>query len=186
MLHHGPDPHSRMNRIPRRGSVSARATETPRYWLAAVNRFRIGRRAFALAAIALGILAHPAYAATIVEVRVGSHPEFTRVVFQLDEPSGYRIERKTRVDGGGEIVVTIDAASRPRSIRSRSSLIELVTVEEILHRSVARIRLRNGGLNLREMILTGPPRIVLDVMRPTRAAAASKPTRSSRATPIQG
>jgi len=47
---------------------------------------------------------------------------------------------------------------------------------------VARIRLRNGGLNLREMILSEPPRIVLDVMRPTRAAATSKPTRSPRAT----
>jgi len=171
-----------MNRIPRRGSVSARVAETTRLRLAAANRFPSGRYALGWAAIALGILAHPAYAATIVEMRVGSHPEFTRVVFQLDEPAGYRIERKTRGDGGGEIVVTINAATRPRSIRSRSSLIELVTVEEILHRAVARIRLRNGGLNLREMILSEPPRIVLDVMRPTRAAATSKPTRSPRAT----
>ncbi len=84
MLHHGPDPHSRINRIPRRGSASARAAETPRLRLAAANRFRSRRCALALAAIALGILAHPAYAATIVEVRVGSHPEFTRVVFELD------------------------------------------------------------------------------------------------------
>ena len=43
--------------------------------------------------LALGLLASalPAWAAEIVEVRVGRHPEFTRVVFELDRAAGYRI-----------------------------------------------------------------------------------------------
>ena len=125
------------------------------------------------AVLAAGFFALPARSATIVEVRVGSHPAFTRVVFELDEPSGYRIERHTLADGTGELVVTIEASSRGRNVRSRSPLLDVVSVEQSLGRAVARIRLREGSLALREMILTGPPRIVLDVMAPEKAVAVT-------------
>jgi len=50
---------------------------------------RFSRIAAALAALA--ILVGPAWSARVVEVRVGNHPKFTRVVFELDAPAGYRI-----------------------------------------------------------------------------------------------
>ncbi len=134
-----------------------------------------------LAAIALGIFAQPAYAAKLVDVRIGSHPEFTRIVIELDEPSGYRIERRTHDDGSGEILVTIEAASVPRSIRSGSSLVEWVTVEKVLGRSMARIQLSDAGLGLREMILTKPSRIVLDVMGTPQKTATFESMRSPKA-----
>ena len=37
--------------------------------------------------------ATPSLAANVVQVRVGNHPTFTRVVFQLDAPAGYRVEK---------------------------------------------------------------------------------------------
>jgi hypothetical protein len=119
------------------------------------------------ALLATGFFAQSARSATIVEVRVGEHPAFTRVVFELDEPSGYRVERPPPLeDGTSELVVTIEASSEGRKILSRSPLLDVVAVDESLGRAVARIRLRDGRLALREMILTGPPRIVLDVMAP--------------------
>jgi hypothetical protein len=119
------------------------------------------------ALLATGFFAQSARSATIVEVRVGEHPAFTRVVFELDEPSGYRVERPAPLeDGTSELVVTIEASSEGRKILSRSPLLDVVAVDESLGRAVARIRLRDGRLALREMILTGPPRIVLDVMAP--------------------
>ncbi len=131
------------------------------------------QRALMSAVLAAGFFALPARSATILEVRVGAHPGFTRVVFELDEPSGYRVERRTLADGTGELVVTIEASSPGRSIRSRSPLLDVVSVEQSLGRAVARIRLREGNLALREMILTGPPRIVLDVMAPEKAIAVT-------------
>jgi hypothetical protein len=123
--------------------------------------------------LATGFFAQSARSVSIVEVRVGEHPAFTRVVFELDESSGYRVERETQADGSGELVVTIEASSEGRKIRSSSPLLDVVSVEESLGRATARIRLSEGSLALREMILTGPPRIVLDVMAPEEASAVT-------------
>ena len=131
------------------------------------------QRALMSALLATGFFAQSARSATIVEVRVGAHPAFTRIVFELDEPSGYRVERQTLADGTGELVVTIEASSEGRTIASRSPLLDVVSVDESLGRAVARIRLRKGRLALREMILTGPPRIVLDVMAPEKESVVT-------------
>jgi hypothetical protein len=162
---------------PRRTGVRAMAMQLRGGWLADGASMRALRRAVLSVLVLLGGLAAPARSATIVEVRVGPHPAFTRVVFEMDEQSGYRVERQRLPDGSGELVVTIDAASQARSIRSRSPLIDVVSVEESLGRAVAHIRLSKGDLDVREMILTGPPRIVLDVMAPEQPVAAKTPPR---------
>jgi uncharacterized coiled-coil protein SlyX len=108
--------------------------------------------------------AAPVWSAELIQVRVGSHPTFTRVVFEFDVATGYRIER--RADGEAEdvIVVTLDAAARPRNIVSRSPGVASVSVEEGFDRAVARISTRKAGLPIKEMILRNPPRVVLDLM----------------------
>ncbi|MBW2496098.1 MAG: hypothetical protein JRF61_02390 [Deltaproteobacteria bacterium] len=123
-----------------------------------------------LGAIVLGLIlglvtsATSALAAEIVEVRVGKHPEFTRVVFELDRSAGYRIERASPEPGVSELVISLEATSIPRRISSSKSLIEQVEVEPSGPRSIARVRLARSGLKLKEMILASPPRIVLDVI----------------------
>jgi len=128
----------------------------------------------------LGLLvsASGAWAAEIVEVRVGRHAEFTRVVFELDRQAGYRIERSSESDAA-ELVVSLEATSIPRRIQSSSALLEQVEIEPRGSRSVARIRLGKEGLKLKEMILASPPRIVLDILSdapPAPKVAATKPT----------
>ena len=40
------------------------------------------------------LLASPAWGAgALKDVRVGKHPTFARIVFELDQPAGYRFER---------------------------------------------------------------------------------------------
>ena len=51
---------------------------------------QIGVLGIALCAV---LTAAPTPSARIVQVRVGNHPTFTRVVFELDGRAGYRIER---------------------------------------------------------------------------------------------
>ncbi len=142
--------------------LSHRSERGPR----AVARRPIGRRrtSVLLALVALLVSAWPVFAAEIVEVRVGRHPTFTRVVFELDRPAGYRIERSDPADGPAELVVSLEAASIPRSVASQKTFIDRVEVEPQGGRSVAHLRLTREGLRLKEMILASPPRIVLDLM----------------------
>jgi len=130
--------------------------------------------------VALGLLvsAVPTLAAEIVEVRVGKHPTFTRVVFELDRPAGYRIERSDPSVDAAELIVSLEASSIPRSVTKKKSLIEQVDVEPRGRRSVARVRLAEEGLSLKEMILANPPRIVLDLINdaPAPSVAEAKPT----------
>jgi len=131
---------------------------------------RLPLRALLSGLLVASLGAGPARSASVVEVRVGRHPTFTRVVFELDSPSGYRVERQEGAGGLTTFVVTLEASSQSRTIASKSPLLASVSVEGQKGRSVARIRLRQGGLRLKEMILAGPPRIVLDVMSPEAEA----------------
>ncbi len=118
-----------------------------------------------LATLGLLVSALPALAAEIVEVRVGRHPTFTRVVFELDRPAGYRIERSDPSSGAAELVVSLEASSIPRSLdANKKSLIQQVEIEPQGRRSIARVKLTKDGLRLKEMILASPPRIVLDLL----------------------
>ena len=138
---------------------------------------RIGRRSGSLWLV-LGLLvcasnvipAEKAVAAEIVEVRIGKHAEFTRVVFELDRPAGYRIERVDPTSDVAELVISLEATSIPRRIKSSKSHIIQIEVEPSGSRSIARIRLAKDGLKLKEMILASPPRIVLDILSDRKAA----------------
>jgi len=136
----------------------------------------------------LGLLvcASSAWAAEIVEVRVGRHAEFTRVVFELDRAAGYRIERVDPASDVAELVVSLEASTIPRRIQSSKSLIEQVEVEPSGSRAIARIRLSKSGLRLKEMILANPPRIVLDVFSDepivAKVAAKAQPATSKSST----
>ena len=149
-----------------------------------------GRIRFGLLVLGLLAAVTPSWAAEIVEVRVGRHPEFTRVVFELDRTAGYRIERSDPSAGESELIISLEAGSIPRRIQSTKSFIEQVVVEPSGTRSVARIRLARSGLRLKEMILASPPRIVLDVIAepgtPTTTAQSASPssvTKTAAATP---
>jgi hypothetical protein len=126
-------------------------------------------------ALALWLLltALPALAAQIVEVRVGNHPDFTRVVFELDGMAGYRVE--TREGAKPELIVTIDASSRVRKFTSKSDGIAAIEVTPQGNSAVAHITLRKPGIRLKEMILANPTRIVLDLVSDKPAPVAKTP-----------
>lgn len=146
-----------------------------------------GDKAWALiVALGLLVIALPAFAAEIVEVRVGKHPTFTRVVFELDRSAGYRIERSDPATGVAELVVSLEASSIPRSIKASKSFIALVEVEPQGGRSVVRVRLSQEGLHLKEMILANPPRIVLDLLNENPATASVAKTKPAPAPGVPG
>ena len=140
-------------------------------------RKNFGRASQVGAFLVAGLIAlwttESAMASEIVDLRIGSHPEFTRIVFELDRPTGYRIERASPSPGVSELVVSIDATSIPRKVQNKDALIGLVTITPRGKGSSAEIRLAREGLRLKEMILSSPPRIVLDILASPVAKKAS-------------
>ena len=117
------------------------------------------------ALVAATCLASADASAKLVQVRVGNHPTYTRVVFELDAPSGYRIERRASASGGGELLVTLEAGSPAMKLKRSSVMVERVDVRAG-SRAVARVRLRKKPSRVKEMILANPPRIVFDLVFP--------------------
>ncbi|MEE8581837.1 MAG: hypothetical protein V3T33_09635 [Myxococcota bacterium] len=144
-------------------------------------------RRIALTALALGatvlLSGMPARAANVVGIRLGTHEDYSRVVFELDAPAGYRIERNELAPGVAELVVSLDAGTNLRGPKVGNRLIERVDIESRgPSSSIARIRLKGTGLRLKEMILANPPRIVLDILRKRVAKPAPRAT-TKRETP---
>jgi len=120
------------------------------------------------------LLAGPAGAARVVDVRVGQHPDYTRVVVELDEPASYglRIEELPREGGSvSELVLDLEASGAFVMGRPRG-LVESVRVKPRGSGSEARIRLSTSGPAVKEMVLSDPPRIVLDLRRAPRGGEA--------------
>src|SRR5215475_221792 len=141
------------------------------------------RRIVALAFCALATAA-PTPSARVTEVRVGAHPGFTRVVFELDARAGYQIETRDEA-GGREVVVTLQAASAPHRIAGHGPLITRVDVEPSDAHAIAHVRLRGEPTTVKELLLASPPRIVLDFVLPASLAPApAKPgARAAKAEP---
>ena len=107
-----------------------------------------------------------ALAVEVVDVRVGQHEKYTRVVFELNDATGYQIERSENARGK-ELVISLDARTQPAKFSFDKGLVEVLSVEQKGGRAVARIQLRKAGLGLKEMTLAEPARLVVDVLATT-------------------
>ncbi len=131
--------------------------------------------ALALAcAIALGLtsaLSSASWAADLTEVRVGRHPDKTRVVLEVDGPFQHRVR-----EGRREIVVEVSADSPIRTIPAKGDQLRTVQVAPSADGAEVRLVLRND-VSLKSFTLKGPDRLVLDLFPATAATAtaAAKP-----------
>jgi hypothetical protein len=126
----------------------------------------------AIAALLVLALPLPALAAKLVEVRVGRHPGYTRVVLQTDAPIEYTLTRSET----GNVRLQLAADASPRRLTSKSDVLREVIVEDTGDGSLARLNLHRPDVAVKEMVLKNPPRIVLDLTPgvPQPALAASK------------
>jgi hypothetical protein len=125
----------------------------------------------ALALLASLVLAPAgAGAARLVDVRVGVHPGYARVVFETDAAAAHEVIEH----GAREVVVRIAAASDARRIAPRADgapSVELVPTAD--GATLARIA-AVGPLRVETQVLAAPPRVVLD-LRPAERAAEAEP-----------
>ena len=130
------------------------------------------------AVTASALVAVQGSAASLREVRVGSHADFTRVVLETDAPVRYELTRTA----DGELRVRLFATASPRRLGSKSKLLKEVVVESDASGSVARLALRKrADVDVKEMVLDKPPRIVLDLTQ--RAGGAAPEPKLAKAEP---
>jgi hypothetical protein len=139
------------------------------------------KRAWAGAAwLATALFSVQASAASLVEVRVGNHADFTRIVLETDAPVRYELSRATP----GEVRVRLFATASPRKLGSKSKLLKEVVVESDSSGSVARLALKQQAtVDVKEMVLTSPPRIVLDLL-PKKGGAAAVEAKAAAPAPV--
>lgn len=136
------------------------------------------RRVFVPVLLVAVLVAARAEATRVVDVRVGAHEGYTRVVLELDGPSDYRIRRQSLPSGGGsitELAVELDSATGAFALGGRRGIVQSVRVKPQGKGAVALIRLTVDAPRVADMTLKGPDRIVIDVRPPAKKAAAPKP-----------
>lgn len=123
-------------------------------------------------ALALGVLllaADAAVAARVVDVRVGTHPGYARVVLETDAPVEHEIVTAPAVTPG-EVVVRIAATSAARALPGRGAMAPEVVLEpQPDGTTLARIRAA-GPVRVETQVLRAPPRLVLDLRAGAPAA----------------
>jgi hypothetical protein len=119
----------------------------------------------AVAAFAASLaLAGPVLAARLVDVRVGTHPGYARVVLETDAPAEHELVSIPEAIPG-EVVVHIAASARAREVASRGPGAPSVSIEPQADGSaLARIR-APGPVRIETQVLAAPPRVVLDLRR---------------------
>ena len=108
---------------------------TPR-WVYSAVRGLLSTPVLLLALIVAG--PSVAAAAEIVDVRMGAHKGYVRLVFQLDAPADYKLERGL---GGEAMFVSIQARSGPLEMQSPAPPVDSVTVapQSLRHPRACRI-----------------------------------------------
>jgi len=141
---------------------------------------RSRRTSYVLGAAILFLAAVPGKAANLVDVRVGLHGEYTRVVLETDAKASYRVESSE----SEELVLRLSASSGARTVASKKSAhLTSVTVGPVAAGvSEVRIALR-GPVDVKMMVLTAPHRIVMDLQegRGTTPTALQPAAPSGRA-----
>ncbi len=108
-------------------------------------------------------------ASGVTDLRVGSHENYVRIVIQLNSESAYTIQRE---EGGKVVVLSLDADSGTEILKSLPAPLGSVKISPSGKGSKVRIELLRRGVRLKEMVLMGPPRIVLDFFPPSQGAPA--------------
>ena len=121
-----------------------------------------------LFALAIGAAPGSAGAAKLSQVRVGTHESHTRIVFELDAAASYRLAPPSA--GNPVLQIQLDADSAARHVASKSPLVKAVRVQPKQRGSTVFVDLTKDDVEVSEMILSSPPRIVLDV-RPAGSSA---------------
>ena len=129
-------------------------------------------------ALAAALLAFPSLAvgnaqtgiANLTDLRVGVHPDHTRIVIETDGAAPYVLDPTEHV-----VLVHVDAAATAEAVTAKSPHLAWVKVEPTELGADVRIELKRP-VEVKALVLTRPDRIVLDLYpKGGKAAAEAEP-----------
>jgi hypothetical protein len=115
------------------------------------------------------LFAAASFASSLKDVRVGPHGEYTRVVLETDARVSYSLNQSA-----DEVTIELQASATPKAVTAKSQQLSWVRVEPAGASSRVRIELK-GPARVKQMVLTGPNRIVLDVYADAAGESESAP-----------
>jgi hypothetical protein len=129
--------------------------------------------ALALAALLVlpsltGAVGNAGAVASVTDLRVGVHPDHTRIVIETDGAAPFVVDPTDR-----EVLVHVDAAATAEAVTAKSPHLIWVKVEPTSLGTDVRIQLKQP-VEVKSLVLTRPDRIVLDLY-PRAAALAAEP-----------
>jgi hypothetical protein len=104
-------------------------------------------------------------APSLTDLRVGVHPDHTRIVIETDARTPFVLD-----PGEREILVHVEAAATAEAVTARSPHLVLVKVEPTALGTDVRIQLKQP-VEVRQLVLERPDRIVLDLYPKLKAPA---------------
>ncbi len=114
------------------------------------------------------LVAGAALAANLKDVRVGVYADHTRVVLETDGKAAYQLK-----EGAEVVTLDLQASARPQAVAAKGPHLAWVRVEPAGATARVKLELR-GPARVKQMVLTGPHRIVIDVFAdatPAKTAA---------------
>jgi hypothetical protein len=105
--------------------------------------------------------------ASLTDLRVGVHPDKTRIVIETDSQAPYVME-----PSDDEVVIRVDAAAAAEAVTAKSPDLIWVKVEPSPDGTAVRIQLKRP-VDVKPMVLTRPDRIVLDLSARAEPAEAT-------------
>jgi N-acetylmuramoyl-L-alanine amidase len=103
----------------------------------------------------------------VEDMRVRSYPSFTRVVIETSAPVTHRAEPR---DGSATRVRIPGLMTRTRAEEVKDGFVDAVRLSRVGHDAVVLVTFTNGGGELRSSLFHDPPRLVLDLVKPTAAS----------------
>jgi N-acetylmuramoyl-L-alanine amidase len=107
-------------------------------------------------------------AATLDEMRVRSYPSFTRIVLETSSPVAHRVDG---TEGSTLRVRVMGLAGRARTEEVGDGFVDSVKLSRAGEDALVTVRFTGASGDVKASTLSDPPRLVLDVMRPTDAGA---------------
>ena len=137
-----------------------------------------------LSVLLIATAAGPAGAAKLSAARIGRHSDYSRIVFEFEEPAQYRIQEQKDVDRLA--VVFFDSSGDvPQSLPPENSrCIRAVVISEQDENLVADISLFSPRYRLKPFTLQNPFRMVLDIFCLEETDSAPLPPESNKAVPV--
>jgi hypothetical protein len=120
----------------------------------------------------------PAGAAALLDVRIGKHEGYTRIVLDLDEGVKHQLDR-IETERGSVFLLKLNATSARRVIAPDAPMVSVVRIEPRDGETIVRVAATSTNVDVNVFPLRDPNRLVVDL----RSGKAATPTTAAATKP---